>query len=68
MNNFFSHSYANGCYKNNKFIDKKNIVFNNYKIQFNMINSAPFSTLSPDRCVVKLKFIVINTANKGHTQ
>ena len=50
FNNYYKHSHANGHISNDKILDKRFCNYNNheYKIQFNLINTALFSTLKPD--------------------
>ena len=48
QNNFFEYANYNGCFINDKLIDIKNVNYGNYKIQFNLINTAPFSTLNDE--------------------
>ncbi|MBS5794989.1 MAG: metallophosphoesterase [Clostridiales bacterium] len=45
LNNFYSFSKRNKCYINEKVIDIRNIVIDEFKIKVNLINSAPFSLL-----------------------
>ncbi|MBN7576855.1 metallophosphoesterase [Clostridium beijerinckii] len=46
--NFFDYSKTNRCFLSDKILDKSVQRFGNYKIQFNLINTALFSTLKPD--------------------
>lgn len=48
LNNFYEHSSIRGHVPVDKIINKKFLTFDGYTIQFNLINTAPFSTLSPD--------------------
>jgi predicted phosphodiesterase len=48
LNNFYEFSWKNGLFKENKFIDRQVIAFDGYKIQFNLLNTALFSTKKPD--------------------
>lgn len=47
LSNYYQFSYSPKPSYNN-FLIKKIVEFNGYKIQFNLINTAPFSTLKPD--------------------
>lgn len=48
LKNFYYYSNANGKMPYDIFLSKKYCTFDDYKIQFNLINTAPFSTLEPD--------------------
>lgn len=48
LNNFYDYSQANGNAPYDKIINRRFYSFGDYKVQFNLINSAPFSTLKPD--------------------
>lgn len=48
LDNFYIHSHANGQNVSDKIITRRYCTFDGYKIQFNLINTAPFSTLKPD--------------------
>ena len=48
LNNFFSFVRMRNLYRHNNFLDRRIITFGDYKIQFNLLNTACFSTLSPD--------------------
>lgn len=48
QNNFFEFAYHNGCFVNNKIIDVNNVNYGDYEIQFNLINSAPYSVLNDE--------------------
>lgn len=48
LENFYFYSNSNGKMPHNFFLSKKYYGFNGYKMQFNLINTAPFSTLQPD--------------------
>lgn len=50
LNNFFEYSKSKKCFVNSKTCETKVIKFNNYdyKIQFNLLNTAPFSTFKAD--------------------
>lgn len=48
QNNFFEYAKRNNCFVNNKIIDSKNVNYGTYEIQFNLINSAPYSTLNDE--------------------
>lgn len=48
LENYYLHSNAGGRIPHNIFLNKKYCDFSGYKIQFNLINTAPFSTLRPD--------------------
>lgn len=48
LENFYSHSNANGKIPYDIFLSKRYCTFDGYKMQFNLINTAPFSTLEPD--------------------
>lgn len=48
QNNFLEFANSNGCFISNKIIDLKNVNYGSYEIQFNLINSAPFSTLNDE--------------------
>ena len=48
MKNFFKYSKSKKCFKNNCLYDVKCIDVGDLKIQFVLLNSAPFSTLKPD--------------------
>lgn len=48
LENYYLYSNANGRKPYDIFLSKRNCTFDNYKIQFNLINTAPFSTLEPD--------------------
>lgn len=48
LKNFYTYSNANGQNVFDRIINRRYCTFDNYKIQFNLINTAPFSTLKPD--------------------
>ena len=48
LENYYSYSKTNGRIPYDIFLSKKYCTFDGYKIQFNLINTAPFSTLEPD--------------------
>lgn len=48
LDNYYSYSNANGSVPYDIFLSKKYCTFDGYKMQFNLINTAPFSTLEPD--------------------
>lgn len=48
LENYYSYSNANGKIPYDIFLSKKYCTFDGYKMQFNLINTAPFSTLEPD--------------------
>lgn len=48
LENFYSYSNANGKMPYDIFLSKRYCTFDGYKMQFNLINTAPFSTLEPD--------------------
>lgn len=48
LDNFYNYSNANGRVPYDPFLSKRYCTFDNYKIQFNLINTAPLSTLKPD--------------------
>lgn len=48
LENYYTYSNANAIKPNNIFLSRKNCIFDGYKIQFNLINTAPFSTLEPN--------------------
>ncbi len=48
LENFYFYSNANGKMPYDIFLSKRYCTFGGYKIQFNLINTAPFSTLEPD--------------------
>lgn len=48
LNNFYGFADRNGCYHRSKIIDVRTISLDNFKIKFNLINSAPFSLLGSD--------------------
>lgn len=48
LDNYYSYSNANGRIPYDIFLSKKYCTFDGYKMQFNLINTAPFSTLEPD--------------------
>lgn len=48
LENYYSYSNANGRMPYDIFLSKKYCTFDGYNIQFNLINTAPFSTLEPD--------------------
>ncbi len=48
LNNYYLHSNAKGIIPNDIILNKKSLSFGSYKIQFNLINTAPFSTLEPN--------------------
>lgn len=48
LENYYLYSNANGRMPYDIFLNKKYCTFDGYKIQFNLINTAPFSTLEPD--------------------
>lgn len=48
LNNYYEYSYANEKKPYDIFLSKKYLSFDGYKIQFNLINTAPLSTLKPD--------------------
>lgn len=48
LENYYSYSNANGRMPYDIFLSKKYCTFDGYKMQFNLINTAPFSTLEPD--------------------
>ena len=49
LENYYLHSSANSGKKpSDVFLQKEYLTFDGYKIQFNLINTAPFSTLDPD--------------------
>jgi predicted phosphodiesterase len=45
---FFEYAKSKHCFVNNKVLDSRIIDINGYKIQFNLLNTAPFSTLKAD--------------------
>lgn len=48
LNNFYEYSNGKANTSYNKFVNRQVFTFGEYKVQFNLINTAPFSTLSPD--------------------
>lgn len=48
LENFYYYSNANGKMPYDIFLSKRYCTFDGYKMQFNLINTAPFSTLEPD--------------------
>ena len=48
LSNYYSHAYANGIDPYEIFFNRKYCEFEGYKIQFNLINTALFSTLEPN--------------------
>lgn len=48
LENYYSYSFVNGTAPQDIFINKKCCNFGDYKVQFNLINTAFFSTLLPD--------------------
>lgn len=48
LNNYYRYSTSKEIIVNNNFVNKKYYKNNGYKIQFNLINTAPFSTLKQD--------------------
>lgn len=48
LENYYSYSNANGKIPYDIFLNKRSCTFDGYKMQFNLINTAPFSTLQPD--------------------
>lgn len=48
QNNFFIYANFKKCFRKNKIIDLHITEINGYKIQFNLINTAPFSTFKKD--------------------
>ena len=48
LENYYSYSNVNGKIPYDIFLSKKYCTFDGYKMQFNLINTAPFSTLEPD--------------------
>lgn len=59
VSNFYEYSHANSMKSSNKPINKKIInCGNDYKIQFNLLNTTPFSTLKMDN--KELHYIPIN--------
>ena len=48
LNNYYNYSTSKEIILKNNFVNKKYYKNKGYKIQFNLINTAPFSTLKPD--------------------
>ena len=48
LENYYSYSNTNGKMPYDIFLSKKYCTFDGYKMQFNLINTAPFSTLQPN--------------------
>ena len=48
LENYYKYSNANGIIPYDKLLNRRYRTFGNYKIQFNLINTAPFSTLEPN--------------------
>lgn len=48
LENYYLYSNANGKMPYDIFLSKRFCTYDGYKIQFNLINTAPFSTLLPD--------------------
>lgn len=48
LDNYFKYSNANGIIPYDKLLNRRYRNFGDYKIQFNLINTAPFSTLEPN--------------------
>jgi len=48
LNNYYLHSNLNGRTPYNKTLERRFHTYGAYKIQYNIINTAPFSTLKPD--------------------
>lgn len=48
LENYYLYSNTNGRVPYDIFLSKKYCTFDGYKMQFNLINTAPFSTLEPD--------------------
>ncbi len=48
LDNFYFYSNLNGREPSDKILNKRFCTYGNYKIQLNLINSAPFSTLEPN--------------------
>lgn len=46
--NFFEFANRNNCFLSNKLVDIKTVCYGSYEIQFNLINTAPFSTLNDE--------------------
>lgn len=45
---FFEYARSKNCFVKNKVLDSRITDINGYKIQFNLLNTAPFSTLKAD--------------------
>ncbi len=48
LDNFYTHSNINGHVPFDKIVSRQFCTYGEYKIQFNLINTAPFSTLEPN--------------------
>lgn len=48
LDNYYEYSNANSLVPYDKLLNRRFRTFGNYKIQFNLINTAPFSTLEPN--------------------
>lgn len=48
LDNFYMHSNINGYVPYDKIVNRQYCTYEGYKIQINLINTAPFSTLRPD--------------------
>lgn len=48
LDNYYQHSNANGRVPFDKMLERRFYTYSDYKIQFNIINTAPFSTLAPN--------------------
>lgn len=45
---FFEYAKSKRCFMNCQFLDSRLVNWNGFNVQFNLINTAPFSTLSKD--------------------
>jgi len=48
QDNFFEYARAKHCFVRNKVLDSRITIINGYRIQLNLLNTAPFSTLKAD--------------------
>ena len=46
--NFFNYARSKKCFMKNRVIDSRIRTYDGFKVQYNLLNTAPFSTLKPD--------------------
>lgn len=48
QDNFFNYANYKRCFIQNRVVDTRVVNYNGFKVQYNLLNTAPFSTLQPN--------------------